>query len=124
MRFLSIKKVENWMQGITASSLNGRLSLSFSKMLLLLICSTFVCQNYHQQHGFMKSSSAITNLLEVTSAVIQGCEMNLQADVIYTVFSKAFNCVNHSPLVRKLNLLGFPVEFFFVLFMRVFKEMR
>jgi len=62
------------------------------------------------QHGFMKRRSTTTNLLELTSFVIQGFKNNLQTDVIYTDFSKAFDSVNHYLLVRQLDLLGFPVE--------------
>jgi hypothetical protein len=59
------------------------------------------------QHGFIKRRSTTTNLLELTSFVVQGFQQNLQTDVIYTDFSKAFDSVNHSLLSEKLKLLGF-----------------
>lgn len=62
------------------------------------------------QHGFMKRRSTTTNLLELTSFVIQGFKNNLQTDVIYTDFSKAFDSVNHYLLIKKLDLIGFPVD--------------
>jgi len=62
------------------------------------------------QHGFMKRRLTTTNLLELTSFVIQGFKNNLQRDVIYTDFSKAFDSVNHYLLVRKLDPLSFPVD--------------
>jgi hypothetical protein len=39
--------------------------------------------------------------------VVKGFQENLQTDVIYTDFSKAFDSVNHSLLAHKLDLLGF-----------------
>jgi len=62
------------------------------------------------QRGFMKRRSTTTNLLELTSFVIQGFIANLQTDVIYTDFSKAFDSVNNYLLLRKVDLLGFPVD--------------
>jgi len=46
------------------------------KMLSLLICTTFAVNHI------------TTNLLELTSFVIQGFKNNLQADVIYANFSE------------------------------------
>ena len=60
------------------------------------------------QHGFIRRRSTTTNLLEFTSFIIKGFQGNLQTDVIYTDFSKAFDSVNHSLLAHKLDLLGFP----------------
>jgi len=40
--------------------------------------------------------------------VIDGFNKKWQADVIYTYFSKAFDSVNHSLLLFKLDQLGFP----------------
>jgi len=59
------------------------------------------------QHGFMKRRSTSTNLFELTSFVIPGFKNNLQTDIIYTDFSKAFDSVNHYLLIRKLDLIGF-----------------
>jgi len=60
------------------------------------------------QHGFIKRRSTTTNLLELTSFVLDGFNKKLQTHVIYTDFSKAFDCVNHSLLLFKLDQLGFP----------------
>nr|AMS38367.1 hypothetical protein [Bactrocera tryoni] len=59
------------------------------------------------QHGFRKGKSTITNLLEFVSHVSTGFRENKNTDVIYTDFSKAFDKVNHSILLNKLDLLGF-----------------
>jgi len=40
--------------------------------------------------------------------VINGFKNKMQTDVMYTDFSKAFDSVNHSLLLFKLNQLGFP----------------
>jgi len=58
----------------------------------------------HLQH----LCSTTTNLLELSSIVINGFKKKMQTDVIYTDFSKAFDSVNHSFLLIKLNQLGFP----------------
>lgn len=60
------------------------------------------------QHGFIKGRSTSTNLLEFTTLVINGFKQSQQTDVIYTDFSKAFDCVNHNLLLKKMSLMGFP----------------
>lgn len=62
-----------------------------------------------KQHGFRKSRSTITNLLELTSIVNDGFIKKKQTDAVYTDFSKAFDKVNHDLLLFKLDLLGFSV---------------
>jgi len=58
----------------------------------------------------MKRRSRTINLLELTLFVIKGIKMHIQTEVIYNNFGKAFDSVNHVLLVRKLDLLGFPVD--------------
>lgn len=58
------------------------------------------------QHGFMRGRSICTNLLSFTSDVINTIESGKQVDVIYTDFSKAFDRVQHSVLIKKLRHLG------------------
>ena len=59
------------------------------------------------QHGFRKSRSTITNVLELTTIINDGFRDRMQTDVIYTDFSKAFDKVNHELLLFKLNSMGF-----------------
>lgn len=59
------------------------------------------------QHGFRKSRSTITNILELTTLVNDGFRARMQTDAIYTDFSKAFDKVNHDLLLMKLNSMGF-----------------
>lgn len=59
------------------------------------------------QHGFYPSRSIVSNLgnfIHFTSGVL---DSKSQVDVIYTDFSKAFDKVNHSALLNKLNYYGF-----------------
>ena len=60
-----------------------------------------------KQHGFRKSFSTITNILELTTRVNEGFVNQQQTDVIYTDFSKAFDKVNHNLLLYKLDKIGF-----------------
>lgn len=59
------------------------------------------------QHGFRKSRSTITNVLEFTTKISDGFMNKMQTDAIYTDFSKAFDKVNHSLLFFKLDSMGF-----------------
>lgn len=60
------------------------------------------------QHGFMKSRSTVTNLLEFSTHIFKGYVRGNQTDVIYTDFSKAFDRVDHKILLLKLRLIGIP----------------
>lgn len=62
----------------------------------------------HNQHGFMKNRSTVTNLVEVSSFYINTMEAGYQTDVIYTDLSKAFDLLPHSVICFKLKKLGFP----------------
>lgn len=50
------------------------------------------------QHAYIKGRSTTTNLIEFTHAASTALSSNIQLDVIYTDFSKAFDRVNHSTL--------------------------
>jgi len=60
-----------------------------------------------QQHGFRPTRSTVTNLLTFTKAVNKSLDNNIQIDVIYTDFEKAFDKVNHDILINKLMKFGF-----------------
>lgn len=59
------------------------------------------------QHGFMKKRSCATNLVEFTNYTSIILESGFQVDVVYTDFSKAFDCVSHECLINKLSRIGF-----------------
>lgn len=62
------------------------------------------------QHGFRKSCSTTTNLLELTTMINEGFINSMQTDVVYNDFSKAFDKVNHDLLLLKLDRMGFSIS--------------
>lgn len=78
----------------------------FEKIVCSLLISHFKSYITLRQHGFMKGRSTVTNLMEFTQAGLDTIESGLQLDVIYTDFLKAFDRVDHSILVRKLERIG------------------
>lgn len=58
------------------------------------------------QHGFFKGRSTTTNLIGYTERIQRAINAGKQVDVIYTDFSKAFDKVDHSILLNKLEHLG------------------
>ena len=58
------------------------------------------------QHGFRRGRSSETQLLELVEELTTNLESSKQADVLIMDFSKAFNKVNHSLLLHKLQRYG------------------
>lgn len=61
-----------------------------------------------QQHGFMKGRSTSSNLLEFVHFPTRALNETKQVDVLYTDFSKAFDLVDHSILMSKLQNFNLP----------------
>ena len=59
-----------------------------------------------QQHGFRKGHSCETQLLELTNDITKCLDEGHQRDIIILDFAKAFDKVNHSLLVMKLDHYG------------------
>jgi hypothetical protein len=59
------------------------------------------------QHGFMKGRSTVTNLAVISQYLCEIVDRKGQVDCIYTDFSKAFDRMNHSILLEKLESFGF-----------------
>ena len=58
------------------------------------------------QHGFVRGRSTVTNLLTYEQFLIRNMENGNQIDAINMDFSKAFDRVNHTVLIKKLQSLG------------------
>ena len=58
------------------------------------------------QYGFLPNRSCVTQLLSVLHTVGQSLDNNIQSDMIYLDFAKAFDTVDHSALLAKLRLYG------------------
>lgn len=55
------------------------------------------------QHGFRRGLSTVTQLLELTHDISQSLDYRKQTDLILLDYSKAFDCVPHKKLIRKLQ---------------------
>ena len=58
------------------------------------------------QHGFVKSKSCLTNLLEFLTDVSVHVDKGIPVGVIYLDFQKAFDKVPHNRLIAKLSAFG------------------
>ncbi|CAG9137015.1 unnamed protein product [Plutella xylostella] len=58
------------------------------------------------QHGFLKKRSTVSNLILFNDCVTNNMEEGFETDVIYTDYSKAFDRIDHSILIMKLESAG------------------
>ena len=79
----------------------------FGKVLEKVV---FMCLSKHvepaispSQHGFVSGRSCVTNLASLLGTAWDSIDENTQTDCIYTDFSSAFQSVNHSLLIHKLQ---------------------
>lgn len=59
------------------------------------------------QHGFISKRSTISNLAVFSQYICESLDNNVQVDVIYTDFTKAFDRIDHDLLLHKLQSTGF-----------------
>ena len=61
---------------------------------------------YPLQHGFRKNRSCETQLIEFVDDISKNLQDGHQTDILIMDFAKAFDKVNHSLLIHKLNYYG------------------
>ena len=59
-----------------------------------------------EQHGFVRKRSCVTQLLSVFHTIGENLDKNIQTDILYLDFAKAFDSVDHSTLLVKLKSYG------------------
>ncbi len=59
-----------------------------------------------RQHGFLYGRSCLTNLFNASEQWTRALDKKAGVEVIYFDFKKAFDCVPHLRMLRKLNELG------------------
>ncbi|CAG9128671.1 unnamed protein product [Plutella xylostella] len=60
----------------------------------------------HQQHGFLRHRSTVSNLVLLNEFISKEMESNNNVDAIYTDYSKAFDRIDHKMLLKKLLMAG------------------
>lgn len=97
------ENVENYRSIATLPSL---LKL-FERVMSSKIMNHFAPLLNKCQHGFVPGRSINTNLMELVTFANKSFEERSQVDILYTDFSKAFDKIDHSILIRKLMSLNF-----------------
>ena len=100
-------------QGIPANyrpvALTSQITKVFEKKILRGKLQTFYEDNNlynNSQHGFRKGRSCLSQLLQHTERLLSHIENGENVDVIYLDFSKAFDKVDHTILLNKLERNG------------------
>jgi hypothetical protein len=57
----------------------------------------------NEQHGFIRNRSCVTQLLSVFHTNGENLDRNIQTDILYLDFAKAFDSVDHNILLAKLK---------------------
>ena len=60
----------------------------------------------NEQHCFIRNRSCVTHLLFVFHTIGENLDRNIQTDILYLDFAKAFDSVDHNILLAKLNSYG------------------
>ena len=75
----------------------------YSHVMEHLTSNNILCNN---QHGFRQFRSCESQLISTIHEIAQNIDNGHQTDMILLDFSKAFDKVNHSKLIYKLNHYG------------------
>ena len=80
------------------------------KILERSVCSKLYNHISHliadEQHGFIRNRSCVTQLLSVFHAIGKSLDKDIQTDILYLDFAKAFDSVDHDILLAKLKTYG------------------
>ena len=57
-----------------------------------------------EQYGFVRNLSCVTQLLSVFHTIGENLDKNIQTDILYLEFAKAFNSVDHCTLLAGLEI--------------------
>src|SRR5215469_3088445 len=94
------RKMPNNYRPISLTSIVGKI---FEAMLTNRLVAHLEERNLH---GFRRSRSCLTNLLEFFDVVVNAADICIAYDVIYLDFQKAFDTVPHVRLLEKLRAHG------------------
>ena len=70
------------------------------KDMIILKCGHILKDN---QHGFRLGKSCLTQLIPFVDNLAEALNNHSRVDVIYFDFAKAFDCVNHDLILKKLK---------------------
>lgn len=77
--------------------------IAMSRMLSYLVTHDLIAKN---QHGFLKGRSTATALAELIEHIIDNLEDGKHVSALLLDYSKAFDCLGHDLILRKLLSLG------------------
>ena len=103
MSHQSIKKILKNLRNITDQY---RCCPSLAKYVCIRLYNHVKHLVTKEQHGFLRRRSCVSQLLSVLHAIGQSLDKNVQTDVIYLDFAKAFDSVDHQILLHKLASYG------------------
>lgn len=99
-----LSQIENY-RGIAIQSAIPKI---FDKLITLKLSGLLGNIIPASQHGFVKSKSTVTNLMETSKFINESHDVAPQVDIVYFDFSKAFDQVYHFILAKKMCQISIP----------------